>query len=37
VTSRGATKPNRLVLLVPTGAVVLAIGLVTLGIGLLTA
>ena len=27
VTSRGATKPNRLVLLVPLGAVVLAIGL----------
>jgi hypothetical protein len=37
VTSRGATTPNRLVVLVPVGAVVLAIGLVTLGIGLLTA
>ena len=31
----GATEPNRLVLLVPVGAVVLAIGLVTLGVGLL--
>jgi hypothetical protein len=37
VTSRGATEPNRLVLLVPVGAVVLAIGLVTLGIGLIAA
>jgi hypothetical protein len=37
VTSRGATTPNRLVVLVPVGAVVLAIGLVTLGIVLLTA
>jgi hypothetical protein len=37
VTRPGATAPNRLVLLVPVGAVVLAIGLVTLGIGLLTA
>ena len=37
VTRAGATSPNRLVLLVPIGAVVLAIGLVTLGIGLLTA
>ncbi len=36
-TRRGATEPNRLVLLVPVGAVVLAIGLVVLGIGLLTA
>jgi hypothetical protein len=36
-TRPGATTPNRLVLLVPIGAVVLAIGLVTLGIGLLTA
>jgi hypothetical protein len=34
-TARGATAPNRLVALVPAGAVVLAIGLVTLGIGLL--
>jgi len=33
----GATEPNRLVVLVPIGAVVLAIGLFTLGIGLLTA
>ncbi|HEX6569900.1 MAG TPA: hypothetical protein VF015_12070 [Acidimicrobiales bacterium] len=37
VTARGATAPNRLVLLVPAGAVVLAIGLLTLGIGLLAA
>jgi hypothetical protein len=37
VTRAGATAPNRLVLLVPAGAVVLAIGLVTLGIGLLAA
>ncbi len=34
---RGATAPNRLVVLIPVGAVVLAIGLLTLGIGLLTA
>jgi hypothetical protein len=33
----GATEPNRLVALIPAGAVVLAIGLVTLGIGLLVA
>jgi hypothetical protein len=33
----GATTPNRLVVLVPIGAVVLAIGLVTLGIGLIAA
>jgi hypothetical protein len=33
----GATEPNRLVLLVPVGAVVLAIGLLTLAVGLLTA
>ena len=37
VTRPGAERPNRLVVLVPIGAVVLAIGLVTLGIGLLTA
>lgn len=37
VTRPGATAPNRLVLLVPIGGVVPAIGLVTLGIGLLTA
>ena len=37
VTRRGSTAPNRMVLLVPIGAGVLAIGLVTLGIGLLTA
>ena len=37
VTKPGAERPNRLVALVPIGAVVLAIGLVTLGIGLLTA
>ena len=33
----GATEPNRLVLLVPAGAVVLAVGLLTLAAGLLTA
>src|SRR5215510_4513081 len=33
----GATSPNRLVALVPAGAAVLAIGLATLGIGLLAA
>jgi hypothetical protein len=33
----GATAPNRLVALVPAGGVVLAIGLATLGIGLLVA
>jgi len=33
----GATAPNRLVALVPAGGVVLAIGLATLGIGLLAA
>jgi hypothetical protein len=33
----GATEPNRLVTLVPAGGVVLAIGLATLGIGLLAA
>lgn len=37
VTRPGASQPNRLMLLVPIGAVVLAVGLVTLGIGLLTA
>jgi hypothetical protein len=37
VTRRGATEPNRLVLMIPAGGVVLAIGLLTLGIGLLTA
>lgn len=37
VTRPGSTEPNRLVLLVPIGAVVLAIGLLTLGIGLVTA
>jgi hypothetical protein len=37
VTRRGATAPNRLVLMIPAGGVVLAIGLLTLGIGLLTA
>lgn len=37
VTAAGATKPNRLVLLIPAGAVVLAAGLLTLGVGLLTA
>lgn len=33
----GATEPSRLVVLIPIGAVVLAIGLVTLGLGLLLA
>jgi hypothetical protein len=33
----GATEPNRLVVLIPVGAVLLAVGLLTLGIGLLTA
>jgi hypothetical protein len=33
----GTTEPNRLVALVPAGGVVLAIGLATLGIGLLAA
>ena len=37
VTRRGATEPNRLVLMIPVGGVVLAIGLLTLGLGLLTA
>lgn len=36
-TARGPEQPNRLVLLVPAGAVVLAVGLLTLGIGLLAA
>jgi len=35
VAKPGATAPNRLVALVPAGGVVLAIGLATLGIGLL--
>ncbi len=33
----GATEPNRLVMLVPAGAVMLAVGLLTLGVGLLVA
>lgn len=37
VTARGASPPNRMMVLIPAGAVVLAIGLLTLGIGLLTA
>jgi hypothetical protein len=37
VAKPGATAPNRLVALVPAGGVVLAIGLATLGIGLLAA
>src|SRR5262245_45780003 len=37
VSRPGATEPNRLVALVPAGAAVLAIGLATLGIGLLAA
>ncbi|MDN5797254.1 MAG: hypothetical protein L0H79_16075 [Intrasporangium sp.] len=35
VARSGATSANRLKILIPTGAVVLAIGLVTLGVGLL--
>ena len=34
---RGRTRPNRWVVLLPVGAVVLAAGVVTLGVGLLTA
>jgi len=34
---RGKTAPNRLIVLVPVGAVVLALGVVSLGLGLLTA
>jgi len=37
VVKPGSTTPNRLVVLLPVGAVVLATGLLTLGIGLLTA
>jgi hypothetical protein len=37
VTRAGATEPNGLVRLVPAGAIVLAAGLTTLGIGLLAA
>jgi hypothetical protein len=37
VAGKGATEPNRLVALIPLGATLLAIGLVTLGVGLLTA
>lgn len=37
VLGAGRTAPDRLVVLVPVGAVVLAIGLVTLAVGLLTA
>jgi hypothetical protein len=37
VAGRGVTTPNRLFVMVPAGAAVLAIGLLTLGIGLLTA
>ncbi|HET6951962.1 MAG TPA: hypothetical protein VFI47_16390 [Acidimicrobiales bacterium] len=33
----GATEPNRLVMLIPLGGIVLAIGLATLGIGLIAA
>jgi Ni,Fe-hydrogenase I cytochrome b subunit len=36
-TGRGTTKPNRLIALVYAGAVSLAVGLVALGIGLLSA
>jgi hypothetical protein len=37
VTKREATEPNRLALLVPVGGGVLAVGLLTLGVGLLAA
>ncbi|MGH9113327.1 MAG: hypothetical protein ACRDZN_13695 [Acidimicrobiales bacterium] len=37
VAKRGATRPNRLVMLIPAGAVVLGVGLATLGLGLLAA
>lgn len=37
VAGKGATRPNRLVVLIPLGATLLAIGLLTLGVGLLTA
>jgi hypothetical protein len=37
VIGTGATRPNRLVVLIPLGAALLAIGLLTLGVGLLTA
>ena len=36
VVGKGATQPNRLVALIPLGATLLAIGLLTLGVGLLT-
>ncbi|MGH9135933.1 MAG: hypothetical protein ACRD0G_02665 [Acidimicrobiales bacterium] len=37
VTKRNATAPNRLVWMIYTGAALLAVGVVTLGVGLLTA
>jgi hypothetical protein len=37
VARRGATEPSRLFLLLPAGVVMLAVGSLTLGIGLLTA
>ena len=37
VARQGATEPNRLALMIPLGGVVLAAGLLTLGIGLLAA
>lgn len=37
MTRPGTTAPNRLIVLVPVGAGLLTIGLITLGIGLLTA
>jgi hypothetical protein len=37
VAKRGATEPNRLVMLIPAGATVLTVGLATLGVGLLAA
>lgn len=37
VLGKGATTPNRLVVMIPIGATLLAIGLLTLGVGLLTA
>lgn len=37
VAGKGVTEPNRLVVLIPLGATLLAVGLLTLGVGLLTA
>jgi hypothetical protein len=37
VAGRDVTRPNRLFVLIPLGATVMAVGLVTLGVGLLAA